>query len=145
MADQYIATEARMGLNARVEIEMEHAPPDRDWTEFMRLLAELEAANKYVGLRKLVDEWMAERPLFGDSRSIRRSYLEAAEGESIAIVSPVATNVSGADRQIMTVRLNREHPVVAAALVVGEEEEVEQVREEEEVVGSDPSNPPEVS
>jgi uncharacterized protein (TIGR00288 family) len=121
VADQYVAIEARMGLNARVEIEMEHSPPDRDWTEFVQLLAELEAANKYVGLKKLVDEWMAERPLFGDSYANRRSYLEAAEGEAIAVVYPVAASLSGAARQVMAVRLNREHPVVAASLVVADE------------------------
>jgi hypothetical protein len=116
MADQYIAIEARMGLNPRVEIEMEHTPPDRDWTEFVQLLAELEARNKYVGLKKFVEQWMAEHPVFGDSYSKRRGYLEAAEAESVAVVYPVATSLEGAARQVMAVRLNREHPVVTAAL-----------------------------
>jgi hypothetical protein len=121
MADQYVAIEAQMGLNARVEIEMEHTLPDRDWTEFVQLLAELEAANKYVGLTKFVDDWMAQNPVFGDSYAKRRTYLEDAEAESIAVVYPVATTLEGAARQVMAVRLNREHPVVAAALDVGEE------------------------
>jgi uncharacterized protein (TIGR00288 family) len=46
MADQYVAIEARMGLTPRGEIEMEHTLPDRDWTEFVQLLASMEAANK---------------------------------------------------------------------------------------------------
>lgn len=121
MADRYVAIEARMGLTPRVEIEMEHTPPDRDWTEFVQLLAVLESANKYVGLKKFVDRWMAEHPLFGDSYPRRRAYLSDAEGESIVEVYPVSTTLEGTARQVMAVRLNREHPVVAAALIAEDE------------------------
>jgi hypothetical protein len=62
---------------------------------------------------------MAEHPLFGDSYLKRRGYLEDAERESIAVVYPVTTTPGGAARQVMGVRLNREHPVVAVALSLG--------------------------
>jgi uncharacterized protein (TIGR00288 family) len=118
VADQFVAIEARMGLQPRDEVEMEHSLPDRDWTVFVELLAGLESTNKYVGVRKFLDEWMASDPhRFGESRSDRRGYLRDAENERIVGIYQVSVVLAGGrDRQVAAVRLNRDHPVVTAAL-----------------------------
>lgn len=90
----------------------------RDWGSFVELLQRLEEANRYVGLTRLLDEWMAGEPeRYGESRSDRRSYLRAAEKEGVVGLYQLPANLAGGrSRQVSAVKLNRDHPVVATSL-----------------------------
>lgn len=119
-ADRFIALESQFRLSPKSADLAERMLPTRDWAPLIRLLAELESKNRYLGINRMVKEWMSQdAALYGETVSDRRKYLDGAKDEGIVVAyqAPMMMT-SGKQRVVWCLRLGRQHPVVAATLAL---------------------------
>lgn len=119
-ADRFIALESQFRLTPKSADLAERMLPTRDWAPLIRLLADLEGTNRYLGINRLVTEWMAQdEALYGESVADRRKYLDGAkeDGVVVAYQAPIMMT-NGKQRVVWCLRLGRQHPVVMATLAL---------------------------